>query len=892
MNDVMQRLGNALEGRYTIERELGQGGMATVYLAADIKHDRKVALKVLKPELAAVLGAERFVVEIKTTASLQHPHILPLFDSGEAGGFLFYVMPFIDGETLRSKLDRETQFGIDEAIRITTSLADALDYAHRHGVIHRDIKPENILLHDGRPMVADFGIALALSAAAGGRMTETGLSLGTPHYMSPEQAPAAKEISGRSDIYSLASVLYEMLTGEPPHMGKSAQQIIMKIITETPQPVTELRKSVPAHIAAAVAQALEKLPADRFATAADFAAALEGRLPSRTTVLMAAGGAHGNNRWRRIAMVAGGTALAFALLAGWSMTRVPKALVTRVSVSFPETERLQSAPTKRFDISADGRRIVYVGSNSAGGTQLWVREFDALVARPLPGTANALAPFFSPDGDMVGFTTGAGGLGSLRVVPINGGPSLTLVKDSVAAWGGDWGSDGNVYFTLSTSVVARVRATGGSVEVVSTLDSTTRQVEHDWVDVLPGNHSALVQIWTSSIGDASIGALDFSTGKATSLFNGVYARYLPTGHILYATFGGSLLVVPFDVKRLEVTGPAIGITDGIQVDANSGSAQFAVSNTGTLLYMSGGGAGGEQVVWVDRKGAFTPVDSAWRGSFVNVSLSPDGTRLAVASVASDGEHIWVKQLPTGPLTRLTVGATSNSRPTWALDGRHIAYVSTRGGGRRNIWVQRADGSAPPESLFAHPRQTDEIAWTPDGKTMVLRVGSGGTRTRDILAFTPGVDTAPRPVVATDFDEFGADISPDGRWVAYVSNESGRNEIYVRRMDDLGEGRHQVSADGGEEPRWSRNGREIFFKSGRGEMLVANVTLGARFETSNRRALFSRPNMASDINNRAYDVSRDGSRFVMINRAMQETSELVVVLNWFEELKQRSKGAGR
>src|SRR5687767_10827158 len=261
MND---RLTSALAGRYRVERELGAGGMATVYLAEDLKHDRKVAIKVLKPELAAVLGAARFVVEIKTTAALSHPHILPLFDSGTADGFLFYVMPYIQGETIREKLNRETQFGVDEAVRIAREVADALDYAHRHGVIHRDIKPENILLHDGRPMVMDFGIALAVSAAAGGRMTETGLSLGTPHYMSPEQATAEKDISARSDMYSLASVLYEMLAGQPPHSGGSAQQIIMKIVTQEAAPVTTFRKAVPSNVAAAVAKALEKLPADRF----------------------------------------------------------------------------------------------------------------------------------------------------------------------------------------------------------------------------------------------------------------------------------------------------------------------------------------------------------------------------------------------------------------------------------------------------------------------------------------------------------------------------------------------------------------------------------------------------------------------------------------------------
>jgi len=323
MTETLMRLNTALADRYRIERELGQGGMATVYLAQDLRHDRKVALKVLKPELAAVLGAERFVVEIKTTASLQHPHILPLFDSGTADGFLYYVMPFIAGETLRAKLDRETQLGIEEAVRITTQVADALDYAHRQGVIHRDIKPENILLHDGRPMVADFGIALALSAAAGGRRTETGLSLGTPHYMSPEQATAEKEITARSDVYSLASVLYEMLTGSPPHTGASAQQIIMKIVTDEPRPVTELRKSVPPNVAAAVAQALEKLPADRFATAHAFAEALTSPGYATARMMPVGAAAHGGHPWirdpRTIATMAVATVALIAL--AWTITR-------------------------------------------------------------------------------------------------------------------------------------------------------------------------------------------------------------------------------------------------------------------------------------------------------------------------------------------------------------------------------------------------------------------------------------------------------------------------------------------------------------------------------------------------------------------------------------------
>ena len=436
MSGNTERLNTALDGRYKIEKQLGQGGMATVYLAHDLKHDRKVAVKVLKPELAAVLGAERFVVEIKTTAALQHPHILPLFDSGTADGFLYYVMPYIEGETLRDKLKRESQFSVDEAVQITTQVADALDYAHRHGVIHRDIKPENILLHDGRPMVADFGIALAVSAAAGGRMTETGLSLGTPHYMSPEQATAEKDITARSDIYSIASVLYEMLAGVPPHMGGSAQQIIMRIITDNARPVTELRRSVPPHVASALAKALEKLPADRFASAKAFGDALgspgfvytgqtrsQGYAPP-----MAARGSFGR---RSVLVAAAALGLITAgLAAGVALGRRGRGepRVVRYPFTLPPAFQLisSSVDDAPFAISPDGKVIVAVVSDSTGTTaRLYVRSVDQLVGVILSGTEGASAPFFSADGKWIGYHTRP----DLRIkkVPITGGATTTLV---------------------------------------------------------------------------------------------------------------------------------------------------------------------------------------------------------------------------------------------------------------------------------------------------------------------------------------------------------------------------------------------------------------------------------------------------------------------------------
>jgi serine/threonine-protein kinase len=465
MTDVPERLRNALADRYEIQRELGAGGMATVYLAEDLKHKRKVAVKVLRPELAAVLGAERFVQEIETTANLQHPHILPLFDSGEAEGFLYYVMPFIDGETVRDKLDRETQFGIEEAVRITTEVADALDYAHRNNVIHRDIKPENILLHDGRPMVADFGIALAVSAAAGGRMTETGMSLGTPHYMSPEQATADKDLTNRSDIYSLACVLYEMLTGEPPHTGASAQAIVMKIVTEAVQPVTELRKSVPPHVGAAVARALEKLAADRFESAAKFAEALANPAFTVATEQKAAvPGAQPTGPWNRLSAALAGIAVLMSVTALWGWLRPdPPPPISRYSLALPAEEALQVFRSSRIAISPDGSRLVYVGP-AAGGRRLWVRARDQLSATPLPGTENATHPFVSPDGSRVGFFSTPPI--RLKVASLGGGPPITVADTLVGLDGAAWGADGLLYYdgltAGGTTGILRVPAGGGS----------------------------------------------------------------------------------------------------------------------------------------------------------------------------------------------------------------------------------------------------------------------------------------------------------------------------------------------------------------------------------------------------------------------------------------------
>jgi serine/threonine-protein kinase len=464
------RLTAALTDRYRLERELGQGGMATVYLAHDVRHDRPVALKVLRPELSAIVGGERFLTENKTTANLQHPHILPLFDSGAADGLVFYVMPYVEGESLRDRLTREKQLPVDEAVRIAREVADALDYAHRHGVIHRDIKPENILLHDGRALVADFGIALAVSRSDGGtRMTETGMSLGTPHYMSPEQAMGEREITAKSDLYALGCVLYEMLTGEPPFTGPTAQAIIARVMTVEPRSLTLQRKTIPPHVEAAVITALAKLPADRFGTAAQFAEAL-GR-PGIATVAtgatrpLGAAGRPATPRQRAVAVAP--WALAVLALAGaaWGwLGRPPRQGASWQYITFGEG----LVPTTLFPslaLSPDGASLVVRDDIQNG--RLWIKRRGELRAVAVPGTERSNHPVFSPDGEWVAFIAD----GRLRKVRPGEGAAITLADSAAgpfggATWLGPWQKviPCGALAVLSRSI--RIPSVTGSIEPV------------------------------------------------------------------------------------------------------------------------------------------------------------------------------------------------------------------------------------------------------------------------------------------------------------------------------------------------------------------------------------------------------------------------------------------
>ena len=878
----MTRLIAALADRYRIERELGAGGMATVYLAQDLKHDRQVAIKVLRPELAAVIGAERFLSEIRTTANLQHPHILALFDSGAADSFLFYVMPFIEGESLRDRLQREKQLPIADAVRIATEVAGALDYAHRHSVIHRDIKPENILLHDGRALVADFGIALAASKAGGGRMTETGMSLGTPHYMSPEQAMGEREITARSDVYALGCVTYEMLVGEPPFTGPTAQAIVAKVMSAEPAGLTGQRKSIPPAVEAAVLTALEKIPADRFATAVEFAAALVSEHATRVRTAAQPVARRRRRGWLLSAAAAAVMLLAGVLLGRRTAPRGESTAIVRATLDLGDSTVIRPIGNIRLAIAPSGHRVAFIGNQGADAA-LWVRELDQPSARRLPDTKGAFAPFFSPDGESIGFFTAAGGHTAMKVIPAGGGVARTVVQDSVVPFGGaDWGDNGQIYFTNSARSLSRVAATGGTVTRISSPDSASGVKEHDFPDVLPGSKQAFVMLWKGSLGSNRVGVIDLGSGAVTELAEGSYARYLPPGLIAIGASDGRLLVSHFDHRKNRLTDTPVLMLDDVQDEISNGTVQFAVAENGTLIYQPrhGGDVG---VVWVDRSGHDVPVDTTLKGIFSSAALSPDGAQIALARNVSGGSQIWVKQLRTGAFSRISQELQDADRPVWTPDGRHVGFLATRNT-HRTAWIRRADGSDSSRAIGGGSAEYDEIWFDKSGRFTLFRSEGSAAGTRHLLVLENGVDTVPRRLLHARYDHFAMTLSPNGRWLAYVSDESGNNEVYVRPFPSVDSAKFAISVGGGLEPLWRRDGAELFFRSTRGDMYAATVGTGRQFEHGAPRLLFTRPGMALQEFYRSYDVHPDGKRFLMLNSGDAEARSLSVIFNWRPELR--------
>jgi serine/threonine-protein kinase len=891
----MTELTATLADRYRIERELGQGGMATVYLAEDVRHRRKVALKVLHPELSAVLGPERFLKEIELTASLQHPHILPLFDSGavparhpdsapraergdgEGPSFLYYVMPFVDGETLRTRLERERQLPIADALRIAREVADALQYAHERGVVHRDIKPENILLQSGHALVADFGIALAVQQAGGQRMTQTGLSLGTPQYMAPEQAMGDKNVDARADIYALGAVTYEMLAGEPPFTGATVQQIVAKVITEKPAPLARVRESVPAHVDAAIAQALAKLPADRPSTPREFASALVDPPFARATTASDAHASAGRDTTSaRLALVAG---VALALLgagaAAWAWQRgrgaEPRRLVP-LMLELPTSE----PELGRFAVSPDGASFAF--ANAEG---IVVRDAGQRDYRLLAGTLGGESPSFSPDGEWIVFQTN----GHLRKIAVAGGSALALVSgDSLLAGRVTWGDDGSIVFESGNRLYL-IPPGGGTPRLLkgARFGAEPR--------VMPDGRGVL---YVDEQRGSKLMYYDIALDTAfTILEEAVEGQYVPTGHIVYGHPSGGLFAVRFDPKRHAVSGTPIPIVSEVQPTGLA--APFVITRNGTLVYRAGV-APESRFLTRDPRGKIdtlpiTPIVTSY------ARFSPDGRSLAltVGTTRGNNRYTAIYDFEVGTLTRFTIGGGGHA-PVWSPDGTRLAFTAEgEGDDAEDIFVQPVDRSTKPVRILRLPNDQHGRAWPADSvlvftTNLVPRgIGGAGFNKGSIGIANPMSPGAPtRAYLESQEGVSDAAISPDGRYAAFTSNEVSGPEIYVRPFPVAGAGgQWRISPKGGLNARWSGDGRTIFYQGRDFDTIHAvHVNSGPPFTVGSSEVVATIPGLGE-----AWDVDRRSGRMVMSQAVVSDNTRIIVVMNWLDEFR-RTPGTPR
>ncbi len=869
MSNVITRLGDALRSRYEVSQEIGAGGMATVYLAHDVRHDRDVAIKVLHPDLAAALGAERFLAEIKTTAKLQHPHILPLLDSGEADGLLYYVMPFVAGESLRTRLDRQTQLPIEEAIRIAREVASAVESAHNHGVVHRDIKPENILLHEDHALVADFGIALAVTAAGGARMTQTGLSLGTPQYMAPEQAMGERAIDGRADVYALGAVTYEMLVGEAPFTGPTIQAIVARVMTETPRSMTGQRKSVPQNVNAAVLRALEKLPADRFSTAGEFSRALVAsdfgplsHVPAETTAkfgrklpaVLLTGFPWAHAAAIVVAAIAFASGLSFRQKAGGPI---------HLSIDLPANMPMPPVQTEVLGISPDGMTVAFAVLLD-GKSQIVLRRLDSDTLRVVPGSAGAVGSAeFSPDGRSLAF----GNRENVFTVPIAGrnpSPVATTTWPQLA-----WiGNESIVFLKDYDTGLSRVEVDGGDSATLTIPDRKKNELGHWWPQMLPDGDHMLFTNYTTPADRSNLEVLSLKSGKREIVFRGgYYGRYVP-GFLLFAR-GARIMAVPFDARRLKVAGSPVALPIDVEVRAANGWAGFAVSPTGTLVYREDV-LRNVEAVWADASGNEEPaLDSAAR--ITAAIASPDNK---VIAVVRDGD-VWIYNRQRRVYSRLTRTEQVEQGLVWTPDSREIIY--SRDVPQYEVFKRSADGSTPEQRIVTSPR--DKTAWavTPDGKFVLYSdEAEGGT---DIFAtpLDPSDKTPPRRLISAIGTQSEAQISPNGRWLSYSSTESGRPEVYLTAFPVVaGSVPQQVTSAGGGEARWDRDGRFLTFVTG-GQFVRTAVDPATGQIGGSTTLSRIRPNLA-------WSVGGDGRFLLLRLGGGTDRRSLKVILNWTATLK--------
>ncbi|MGH9257840.1 MAG: protein kinase domain-containing protein, partial [Vicinamibacterales bacterium] len=766
------------------------------------------------------------------------------------------------------------------------------------GIVHRDLKPGNIMLTKGGSKLLDFGLAKLVDGPPKGRLqpalsaaptvsaplTGEGSILGTFQYMAPEQVEGL-EADARTDIFAFGAVLYEMVTGKKPFEGKSQASVIAAILDRDPPAVSSLQSLAPRLLDRIVSTCLAKDPDNRWQTARDLLRELTW-VAERTPGTQGATVPPPTPR-ARVKLV-GAVSLSLLLggvvagLAVWLAVRPSPSSVARLTITPIGTATLAVSGLDRdVAISPDGSRIVYVGGN---GSRLFVRALDQMEARPLEGVGVPHHPFFSPDGTWIGFFDG---LGALKKVSITGGPAVTICRITAAPLGATWGGDDTIVFAINgTTGLFRVSANGGEPEIITTPNAREGETFHGWPEFLPEGRGVLFKVGLTGGGN-EIGALDLRTGNRKILLrDAFYARYVPTGHLLYGVNGG-LRAVPFDLDRLELAGTPIPLVEPVLMTPFGLTLDLDVSQNGTLVYVTGGQVTARTLAWVDRQGQEEPIKAPVR-AYTYPRLSPDGTRFAL-DVRDQENDIWIWDFARETLSRFTFGPAQDLYPVWTRDGRRLVLASYRPGASNLFW-QAADGAGTAEQLTESAINQSPYTTSADGTRIVFR--EDGTKTgQDLMLLTLNKERQVQPLVQTTFNELNAELSPDGRWFAYESNESGEYEIYVRPFPDATNGRWQISTGGGTRPLWARSGQELFYLSPSGALMAVRVEHGATFTASTPTTLFEgRYYMGGAANvGRTYDVSPDGRRFLMMKADASTPASLVVVLNWFEELKRLVPG---
>jgi eukaryotic-like serine/threonine-protein kinase len=887
-------------GPYEILSAIGAGGMGEVYKARDTRLDRTVAIKVLPTHLAdrAELR-ERFEREAKTIASLNHPHICTLYDTGHQDDVDFLVMEYIEGETLAQRLQRGA-LPIQQVLQCAIEIADALDKAHRKGITHRDLKPGNIMLTKTGTKLLDFGLAKLAQEAAPvtpasqlptlkSAVTAEGTILGTLQYMAPEQVEA-KEVDARTDIFAFGAVVYEMATGKKAFEGKSSASVMAKIMEAEPPSISSLQPMTPQALDRVVKRCMAKEPDERWQSANDLANELKWISESGSqTVMPAAAGKGIHAIGRRGLIFNAGAMLLVGVMIGvaiWNLkpapTSAPKS-VSRFTIALPPGQQLavpDNGPA--VALSPDGTRLAYF-TRQGSTTQLYLREMNSLEARPIPSAGGAATnlnlgePFFSPDSQWLGFFAA----GKLKKVLVSGGAAVTLSNVSISE-GESWGSQGTIILGNYTGPLLQVSDAGGTPQPLTRLEKG--ELTHRWPQLLPGGKAVLFAagVSTADFANAQVAVQPLGTGERRNLFQGgMYPHYTASGHLVYAQ-GGTLMAMPFDPQRLAVTGAALPVVEGVLQSQSNGDAQYSFSGTGSLVYVPGVAQATQlKFVWVSRNGAEQAVAAPAR-AYVNPRISPDGRRVAVG-ITEQERQVWLYDLSRETLTRFTFQGNNNTAPFWTPDGKRIAFSSNKEGQRNPFW-QLADGSGGLERLTTSEFVQIPGSWSPDGQ--MLAFSEVNTSTGYDIWVLRLSDHKAQPFLKTSFNENAPQFSPDGRWLAYASDESGGYEVYVQPYPGPG-GKWQISTEGGREPMWNRNGRELFYRNGN-KMMAVEIITQPSFSAGTPKALFEGPYQTNPVSTPNYDVSADGQRFLMLKAGEQADApaQINVVLNWFEELKQK------